>query len=656
MRRIPKKLVRRFINNSATVEIVENQFQSVTMNLKGPLRRAKMEDRDYLVVPVVMMVEGVLNGSQGPLYYPSDEISKTPAVWNHKPIVVYHPTMNGQGISACDPDVITQRKVGVIMNTRYDKKAKALKAEAWMEEERLKKVDNRVLQNVQKLKMTEVSTGLFTDNEEAEGTFKGKAYVAIARNYKPDHLAILPDQKGACSIADGAGLCRNGMSYDDIRQKLAALITPKGKMGEAVSAYKWVRDVYDSEFVYQDGADYYRQSYRKNKDGVELLGDAEKVVEVKEYRTEDGTVVGNSVELEPTLNRLVEENGKWYVCAKDSDKKLSKGYTSKSEAEKRMAQIEMFKHMTDNGGPGSGNFGHSGRPGELGGSGEGGGSGNESTSAHSSLTARGGNTVSRVHQKIGGRKGRIGVEYKNDIIMDDIAAVASKIGAKKFGRWDAARDKLKGAWFDVGDASKFTGNSARRPILYKERTMNKEQMVAALIANGSFAEEDQDFLMGKTDEQVEALHAKLTANEEEEPKPEPKKVAKPIRRVMAQNMEVEEEPVAEEPAQPLTAEEYVANAPAEIRDMLETGLNSCKAERTRLVTEITANKANIFSKEVLMNKSLSELQGIAALAKTSAPAKSSPTFAGQGGVAPVGNAEAKPEEPLVAPALNFEKK
>ena len=48
-----------------------------------------------------------------------------------------------------------------------------------------------------------------TTTPRATGDWNGKAYVGIARNYRPDHLAILPDMKGACSIADGAGLCRN---------------------------------------------------------------------------------------------------------------------------------------------------------------------------------------------------------------------------------------------------------------------------------------------------------------------------------------------------------------------------------------------------------------------------------------------------------------
>jgi hypothetical protein len=66
-----------------------------------------------------------------------------------------------------------------------------------------------VLDKLDKGEMVEISTGLFTDNIPESGVWNGEAYTAVARNYRPDHLAILPDQKGSCSIADGAGLLRN---------------------------------------------------------------------------------------------------------------------------------------------------------------------------------------------------------------------------------------------------------------------------------------------------------------------------------------------------------------------------------------------------------------------------------------------------------------
>ena len=180
----------------------KNSFQEIIFNLKPQIRHDTMEGKPYLVAPMVMMTEGVHNGSNGPLFYPSDELSKLPVIWNHKPVVVYHPIKG----SACSPDVLSARKVGVIMNTIFEDSK--LKAEAWLEESRLKIVDKRILNALNEGRMVEVSTGLFTDNEEMVGDWNGKAYTAIARNHRPDHLAILPDLKGACSIEDGAGLLR----------------------------------------------------------------------------------------------------------------------------------------------------------------------------------------------------------------------------------------------------------------------------------------------------------------------------------------------------------------------------------------------------------------------------------------------------------------
>jgi hypothetical protein len=273
-------------------------LQQITTNLTGLYRMDQMEGKDWLVVPMIMLTEGVHNGSNGPLYYPPEELQKTPAVWNHKPIVVYHPQMNGQGISACDPDVITNRKVGVIMNTRFEKGR--LRAEAWLDPDRVSQVDNRILEAIERNEMMELSTGLFTDNEDAEGEWNGEKYVAIARNYRPDHLAVLPDQVGACSIKDGAGLLRNtrsesnlpeltdmgrsllratgvmdsvthnALSHDEIWQKLNAII--KSSAGDEA----WVVDVYNDYFVYRVGDDsekMYRQGYMFNDRDVEISGE-----------------------------------------------------------------------------------------------------------------------------------------------------------------------------------------------------------------------------------------------------------------------------------------------------------------------------------------------------------------------------------------------
>jgi hypothetical protein len=170
-----------------------------------------LEGRKHLVVPVVMCVEGVLKGSRGAFFYPADELRRSVPHWNGRPVVVYHPDMRFNW-AAGNPEVFTAQRVGTIFNARFE--GKALKAEAWLDVERLGMVDWRVLEAVKAGRVMEVSTGLFTENEGVAGTWGGRPYTAVARNHRPDHLALLPDLRGACSIDDGAGLCRNAVGEE----------------------------------------------------------------------------------------------------------------------------------------------------------------------------------------------------------------------------------------------------------------------------------------------------------------------------------------------------------------------------------------------------------------------------------------------------------
>ena len=58
---------------------------------KPRVRHEELDGRQYLVVPMSMILEGVHAGSQGPIYYSKSELSKTPKMWNMKPITVAHP-------------------------------------------------------------------------------------------------------------------------------------------------------------------------------------------------------------------------------------------------------------------------------------------------------------------------------------------------------------------------------------------------------------------------------------------------------------------------------------------------------------------------------------------------------------------------------------
>lgn len=184
-------------------------METLISNINNVQRRTR-GTRSFLVAPASLIVPGVLNGSKGRLFYPQDEIQKVVDPWNGMPVVIYHPTKQGQPISGRHPDVFD---VGRVYNAKYNGR---LTAEAWIDEELLLGVDQGAAIRDRLLSgdKIELSTGLYTENEKKSGVDQatGQAYDYIARNYRPDHLAILPDQRGACSLNDGCGLNVNSLS------------------------------------------------------------------------------------------------------------------------------------------------------------------------------------------------------------------------------------------------------------------------------------------------------------------------------------------------------------------------------------------------------------------------------------------------------------
>lgn len=162
------------------------------------------QERPHIVVPVVMIVEGVLNGSHGPLLHLAEDFGKFPAAWNGIPVVIDHPEQDGVNVSANSPEIIDSRTVGRVYNTNVE--GKKLRAEVWLDEEKLNTISPETLAEINDNKLIEVSVGVFTEDEDEQGEYEGIEYNAIARNHRPDHLALLTECKGACSAEDGCGV------------------------------------------------------------------------------------------------------------------------------------------------------------------------------------------------------------------------------------------------------------------------------------------------------------------------------------------------------------------------------------------------------------------------------------------------------------------
>ena len=120
-------------------------------------------------------------------------------------------------------------------------------------------------------------TEAFGDAEE----FKKKKKCEEDPEEDEEDFAGCGKKKRRCSVNAETGTVEFELSFDDIRSALYALL---GENSDEDS-YSWICECYDNYFVYQEEtygkngytSKYYKQSYTKNGDNVELSGDPTEV-------------------------------------------------------------------------------------------------------------------------------------------------------------------------------------------------------------------------------------------------------------------------------------------------------------------------------------------------------------------------------------------
>jgi hypothetical protein len=178
---------------------------------------------------MTLIVQGVLPGSKGPLFYPLDEISRNYMEWDNIQLMLDHPTLNGYPVGAKQyPQVWNSHGLGFIKKPVV--KSNKLMAEGWFDIERCNKLDKRIVQNLLTNKPIELSTGLYTTNKQAcpAANYRGRYYSHIATNYKPDHVAVLVDKVGACSLKDGCGVLVNTKTEPTVNQRALQILIDNG--------------------------------------------------------------------------------------------------------------------------------------------------------------------------------------------------------------------------------------------------------------------------------------------------------------------------------------------------------------------------------------------------------------------------------------------
>jgi hypothetical protein len=185
-------------------------FQGIRAHVSGSYRTESLHGKEYIVVPVVALVEGVLTGmsAAGPELALADEFAKFPDAWNGRPVVMSHPTNDdGMPVSANSPKVLENYQIGFLFNSSRDENK--LIQEAWIDKSLTASLNDNakeVLEALEAGEMIEVSTGYYAELEPLPGLYANQKYDAVQRSITPDHLAFLPiGTFGACSNKDGCG-------------------------------------------------------------------------------------------------------------------------------------------------------------------------------------------------------------------------------------------------------------------------------------------------------------------------------------------------------------------------------------------------------------------------------------------------------------------
>lgn len=323
------------------------QLRYIATNLQSAtVRHEQFEGRDYLVAPVVPIVQGVLND----YFVPAEEISAFVESWNGIPLPVNHPTnARGEYISANSPIVIEQ-SIGRFFNARMD--GNRLVGELWIDVEKCNRLGGDAAECLRRLEAgerLEVSTAFWSEDIQVQGVYNGSRYVGIHTKLRPDHLALLPHTIGACDWHMGCGsprthnktTCnchpsgnregampyaedeqgliargitaitdlvklgsnRNGKSlaahltHDDIRMALCSELA-RLEGGNAYDLYSsaFVVDVEDSYVIYRKNERMYRRQYEIGANNeITVTGEPEEVQQDTRYvPVGDAGVTGNN--------------------------------------------------------------------------------------------------------------------------------------------------------------------------------------------------------------------------------------------------------------------------------------------------------------------------------------------------------------------------
>ena len=118
--------------NQSSQDPAEQSSARLALNVDvGEIRREEYDGVEHVVVSAVAVVEGLMwaQNAPEPEYVPAIAFSKHVDAWNGRPVVLNHPQVDGQLVSANSPAVLEGEMFGVLFNTAYEEEGSRLTKE-----------------------------------------------------------------------------------------------------------------------------------------------------------------------------------------------------------------------------------------------------------------------------------------------------------------------------------------------------------------------------------------------------------------------------------------------------------------------------------------------------------------------------------------------
>ncbi len=256
--------------------------------------------------------------------YPAAEIEKAYNTLERNPMPLGHPKVDGKHVSARDVQAVNEYHVGAWLQNVSHKDGKVtgdmyVNRQYAESSEKGKRLINRLDEMLAgtNSEPIHISTGLLYSGIAANGESKGKKYNEIATNMMFDHVAVLLDEPGAGTPAEGVGIFVNaegdeveievcnlqdavvndnrkdgwlnkikffvtndgGMSFDEIAASLREAIR-----ANTPESWRYVVSIYPDHLIFEEekknasGRSLFKQKYLISDGAVSLVGEPVEVV------------------------------------------------------------------------------------------------------------------------------------------------------------------------------------------------------------------------------------------------------------------------------------------------------------------------------------------------------------------------------------------